>query len=137
MVGRFHDKAIFLIRNPRHALPSYFNHEYEVKYKLKRHSQQGSGEEWRKYRDRIFDGGGEQDQEQPEFLEWKKIITEWHKQPFEIVLYIQYEELINNETGPALFNRVINEIRQMVVPIIGSSMLLILLIPLLLLVVVI
>ena len=116
MVGRFHDKAIFLIRNPRHALPSYFNHEYEVKHKLKRHSQQGSEEEWRKYRDRIF--GGEQE---PEFLDWKKIITEWHKQPFEIVLYIQYEELINNETGPALFNRVINEIRQMVVPIIGSS----------------
>ena len=42
MVGRFHDKAIFLIRNPRNALPSYFNHEYEVKHKLKRHSQQGS-----------------------------------------------------------------------------------------------
>ena len=53
MVGRFHDKAIFLIRNPRHALPSYFNHEYEVKHKLKRHSQQGSEEEWRKYRDRM------------------------------------------------------------------------------------
>jgi hypothetical protein len=32
MEGRFHDKAIFLIRNPRHALPSYFNHEYETSF---------------------------------------------------------------------------------------------------------
>jgi hypothetical protein len=46
----FH-KAIVLLRNPIHAIPSYFNLLYERKYHLPNHSTRGSNEEWIQYRD--------------------------------------------------------------------------------------
>ena len=49
-------RAIVILRNPMHAIPSYFNLLYERKYHLPNHSTRGSNEEWVEYRDHANHG---------------------------------------------------------------------------------
>ena len=51
----FH-RAIVLLRNPMHAIPSYFNLLYERQHHLPNHSTRGSNEEWIEYRDHMNHG---------------------------------------------------------------------------------
>ena len=100
--GTFHDKAMVLVRNPRNALPSYFNYLWERKHHLQGHSEQAPERKWQSYRDQNFD---------QQLKGWKGMFTKWQQQPFEIALYIQYEHLTSEMTGPALLKRIVNIIR--------------------------
>ncbi len=47
-------RAIYLLRNPMHALPSFFNFISEQKSQQRRHTQQAPLEEWIDWRDDMF-----------------------------------------------------------------------------------
>lgn len=100
----FHNKVLFLIRNPRNALPSYFNWIWERDNNITDHSLQSPEREWQKWRDNNFTEG---------VRNWKNIITSWRQQKhYEVTLYMQYEKLTNPTTGPELFGRAVKELRQ-------------------------
>ena len=49
-------RALVVIRNPINAIPSFFNHIYEIKHKLPIHSQRAPVDAWIEWRDRLAGG---------------------------------------------------------------------------------
>lgn len=47
------NRALVIIRNPMHAIPSFFNHIYEMKNHLPVHSQRAPVDAWIEWRDRL------------------------------------------------------------------------------------
>jgi hypothetical protein len=92
-----------LLRSPLDALPSFFNHKWEQANHAGLHSTQGPESAWRTWRDQNFE---------TEIRNWQNLLTSWRDQPYEIALYVPYEQLTNLATGPALFQRVVQELRR-------------------------
>ena len=100
---RFADRYVVLMRNPRHALPSYFNWHWEVRNRVKSHSKQAPKEDWINWRDDSFEA---------EIGNWKNLFLQWQKQPYERAMYLQYEFLTNVKTGPHVFGQLAAEMRK-------------------------
>jgi len=99
----FHNRSMFLIRNPRKAIPSFVNVKWEMRNKIHHHTRQAPESFWRRARDDTL----------TELIKtWENMISEWQLQPFEIVLYVQYEKLTDRTTGPELLQSVINEVKK-------------------------
>jgi hypothetical protein len=101
--ARFADRYIVLLRNPKNALPSFFNYKWELKNRIKAHSKQAPKEDWVLWRDNNFEA---------EIENWKNLFIRWREQPYERAFYLQYEALTSVETGPQLFGKVAAEMRR-------------------------
>ena len=108
----FADRYIVLVRNPRHALPSYFNWIWETNNGVQGHSKQAPKEDWIKWRDDSFAA---------EIDNWKSLFLLWQKQPFERAMYLPYEALTNMDSGPHLFGQVAAEMRNTGVTVAPNS----------------
>jgi len=100
---RFADRYVVLMRNPRHALPSYFNYKWESRNRVKSHSKQAPKEDWINWRDNSFEA---------EIGNWKNLFLQWQKQPFERAMYLPYEALTHIDSGPHIFGQFAAEMRK-------------------------
>ena len=100
----FRDRFIFLIRNPRNAIPSYMNYKWEATTRRRDHVKQAPESIWRKKRDLYHTN---------QMRKWEESVSWWHMQgQYEPALYVQYEKLTDNATGPELLRSVVNELQQ-------------------------
>ncbi len=86
-------RAMLLIRNPLHSIPSYFNFVYEYENKLPGHSTKAPLEEWIKWRNNNFDRQVQVWRRHTEY--WMEAYDKLHR------MVISYEKLIDDELGPA------------------------------------
>ncbi|KAL7545845.1 hypothetical protein ACHAWF_009209 [Thalassiosira exigua] len=91
-------RAIVILRNPVHAIPSNFNFQWEHQHHLPNHSTRGPTEDWLKYRDSCCDGQGIAVQIQT----YEKFVEYWMQKYSERrnLLIVSYEELTDNLLGP-------------------------------------
>lgn len=86
-------RAMLLIRNPLHSIPSYFNFVYEYENNLPGHSTKAPLEEWIKWRNNNFDRQVQVWRRHTEY--WMDAYDKLHR------MVISYEKLIDDELGPA------------------------------------
>ena len=104
--------VLLLLRNPAKAIPSHFNFVWEAQQENASaldHTVQAPQEAWRKWRDANFKN---------QLKTWAWTIKRWHldtvadsndTEPyFRIPLYLPYEELIQESTGPGLVQDMVN-----------------------------
>jgi len=85
-------RAILLIRNPLHALPSHHNYIYEKENGIPNHTVRAPKEAWIRWRDEHF---------QAEIYNWSNHITYWvSKFESDKRLIVGYENLIHHKIGP-------------------------------------
>lgn len=108
--SRLMQRAILLLRNPLHSIPSYHNFRYEMDNGIPNHTTKAPEEAWIKWRDEHFD---------KELMAWKKHLVFWVKD-FESSsgntsvesdsnrLIISYERLVDSKTGPVESTRIAN-----------------------------
>jgi hypothetical protein len=100
---KFGKSSILLLRNPRHALPSWYNQIYEVRVGADFHSKQApqaSWERWRGNKPKSYMLGNR-------MAQWKNLILYWveHSQ-YHVDLIVPYEKLVKEATGPAILQKV-------------------------------
>mmetsp|Transcript_11785 Transcript_11785/g.17897 ORF Transcript_11785/g.17897 Transcript_11785/m.17897 type:complete len:329 (+) Transcript_11785:251-1237(+) len=86
-------RAMLLIRNPLHSIPSYFNFIYEYQNNLPGHSTKAPLEEWIKWRNGNFDRQLQVWRRHAEY--WMDTYDKLHR------IVIKYENLIDDENGPS------------------------------------
>jgi hypothetical protein len=104
--------SILLLRNPRHALPSWYNQVYETRVGAELHSQQAPQKSWERWR------GGTAAQSKSFKLEyrmeqWKDLILYWlalaeNNDYYHVDLIVPYEKLVHESTGPSILQKVAN-----------------------------
>ena len=99
----FADSSIVLLRNPLHAIPSFFNYKWEESHGVPDHSMQGSEEDWIEWRDRRFDGT---------LQAWKHLLETW-----DAGLYVVYEDLVDPVQGPVVLEEVGRLLEQVGTPV--------------------
>jgi len=116
--GRLMHRVILQMRNPMHAIPSYYNFLYEEEYELPNHTVRAPEKSWIKWRDLNFD---------MEIENWKKQIIYWMDNYTKLGdrLVISYERLTDDRMGPVETARIANFLgRTEGVEIVSSSSLL-------------
>jgi hypothetical protein len=97
--------SILLLRNPRHALPSWYNQVHEVRVGKELHSQQApqaSWERWRGNKPKSYMLGNR-------MAQWKDLILYWvEHHNYHVDLIVPYEKLVHEKTGPAILQKVAN-----------------------------
>ena len=94
----YQHRAIFLLRNPANAIPSYHTRWWGAQKHIRQNRAQPPPTDWIEWRDKRF----------PHHLEhWKKSLQEWQRGlpaagVTGIGLYIPFEDLVREETGPQL-----------------------------------
>jgi hypothetical protein len=104
----FASRYIILVRNPRDAIPSFYNYMWEVKHNVKSHSSQANELEWIDWRDRQFDF---------EISNWKSLFGLWKNESskssyYERGLVLPYEDLVDPDQGPQTVIELANELRR-------------------------
>ena len=101
--------TILLLRNPRHALPSWYNQVYEVRVGAALHSKQApqaSWERWRGNKPKSYMLRNRMEQ-------WKDLILYWIRHhDYHVDLIVPYEKLVHPTTGPAMLQKVANVLSQ-------------------------
>ena len=86
------DHALLIMRNPRDAIPSFFNHLYEKENNLTHHTKRAPLDEWIGWRNRKFS---------EELLLWEDFVRYWVDNfPPDRRLVVTYEGLTKGTTGP-------------------------------------
>lgn len=96
-----HPRIFLLLRNPRKALPSFVNYEYEGTLNLTHHKEQAPEPIWNLWRDQFFDS---------HIRLWGDLILEWSR-AFEVAAFLSYEEMTKEPTGPLLLHKVAKELQ--------------------------
>jgi len=97
-------RVVVLIRNPKDAMPSYFNYLWEIRHRFMDHTIQAPEDEWNSWRD----------EESPKELNeyWYGLIQRWKETTdYEIAFYLPFERLTHIETGPQLLMKLAAELR--------------------------
>jgi len=94
----YQHQAVFLIRNPAQAIPSYHTRWWGAQKHIRANHEQPDEAEWLTWRDQRFDH---------HLHQWKKAATEWQRGipaagVTGIGLYVPFEQLVAEDTGPAL-----------------------------------
>ncbi|KAL9180549.1 hypothetical protein ACHAXT_011002 [Thalassiosira profunda] len=88
------NRALVIIRNPMSAIPSFFNHIYEIKNHLPIHSQRAPVSDWIEWRDRLA---------MPQIRKYAKFVNYWMERfegrDFDRI-FISYETLTDDNEGP-------------------------------------
>lgn len=101
---RFAEDFVLLVRNPAHAIPSYFSWIWENGHKVKTHTKQAPEAEWQDWRNRVFD---------EHLVLWKRVILDWNSQEqHHMALVLPFEDLVNKETGPDLLTNLISQLKK-------------------------
>jgi len=98
--SRLMQRAIVLIRNPLHSIPSYHNYLYERDHKIPDHTTKAPVDAWIKWRDEHFD---------EEIVSWKDHLVYWtvgYVQDDKLI--VSYERLVDNKMGPIETIRIAN-----------------------------
>lgn len=99
----FHSTVFLLIRNPRHAIPSYCNFDHEYSLHTASHSDQAPQEQWRSCRDASLE---------KRLTDWEQLVMTWQGlQRFQLV-YVPYEEITNEKSGPRWLDRLRTELER-------------------------
>lgn len=88
------NRALVIIRNPMNAIPSFFNHIYEVKNNLKIHSQRAPVSDWIEWRDRLAEG---------QIRKYAKFVDYWMERFDKLDgdrIFVSYEVLTDDNEGP-------------------------------------
>ena len=94
----YQHRAIFLLRNPLHAIPSYHTRWWGAQQHIRQNHAQPPETDWIEWRDQRF---------QHHLEQWKRSLQEWQRGlpaagVTGIGLYIPFEDLVREETGPQL-----------------------------------
>ena len=88
-------RALVIIRNPMAAIPSFFNHIYEMQNNLPVHSQRAPVADWIEWRDRLA---------MDQITKFGKFVDYWMER-FDSFngdrIFISYEVLTDDNDGPA------------------------------------
>ena len=96
------NRALVIIRNPMNAIPSFFNHIYEIKNNLKIHSERAPVSDWIEWRDRLALN---------QINKYAKFVNYWMErfdQSDQDRIFISYETLTDDIEGPAEAIRIAN-----------------------------
>jgi hypothetical protein len=88
------NRALVIIRNPMHAIPSFFNHIYEMKNHLPVHSQRAPVDAWIEWRDRLA---------AIQISRFEKFVDYWMERFLQLNdnrIFISYERLTDDDMGP-------------------------------------
>ena len=88
------NRAMVIIRNPMNAIPSFFNHIYEMKNHLPVHSQRAPVDAWIEWRDRLA---------AIQIDRFEKFVDYWMERFVYLNdnrIFISYERLTDDEMGP-------------------------------------
>jgi hypothetical protein len=101
----YYKKAIFVVRNPAHAIPSYHTRWWGAQHHVRGNHDQPPVAEWIDWRDKRFDH---------HLQIWKLSLTEWERGVptaglTGISLYLPFEQLTSVQHGPALTAALANE----------------------------
>jgi hypothetical protein len=104
-------RTMVLIRNPMHAIPSWYNQIYETHVRVGYHIQQAPLKNWKRY---IVSsshsgggGGGGLGKVREQLQLWKDLIFYWLDHDYyRVQLWIPYEQLIDPTSGPKLLTQV-------------------------------
>lgn len=95
---RLMKRAILLVRNPLHALPSHANYHYEKENRLPDHTARATPEYWIAWRDEYFE---------KEIDLWEKHLAYWCEEyPAERRIVVSYEHLTDSKRGPVETTRI-------------------------------
>ncbi len=100
------NRALVIIRNPMNAIPSFFNHIYEIKNNLAIHSQRAPVGDWIEWRDRL---AMSQVNKFAEFVDYW--MERFDKSNHDRIL-ISYETLTDDNDGPEEAIRISNFLSQ-------------------------
>jgi len=94
----YHHRAVFIIRNPAAAIPSYHTRWWGAQQHIRRNHKQPPEADWLEWRDKRFAHHLEQ---------WKTALVEWQRGVpaagvTGVGLYLQFEKLTQEATGPQL-----------------------------------
>lgn len=99
-------RALVIIRNPMAAIPSFFNHIYEMQNNLPVHSQRAPVADWIEWRDRLA---------MDQITKFGKFVDYWMER-FDSFngdrIFISYEVLTDDNDGPAEAVRINNFLAQ-------------------------
>jgi len=88
------NRALVIIRNPMHAIPSFFNHIYEMKNHLPVHSQRAPVDAWIEWRDRLA---------AIQISRFEKFVDYWMERFLHLSdnrIFVSYERLTDDDMGP-------------------------------------
>jgi hypothetical protein len=101
--GNYSHGMILLVRNPSHALPSWYNQIWESSVGADFHSRQAPNRSWKRWSRRS--GGVNLLAERMQ--QWKDMLEYWLEHAnYRVELIVPYEQLINESTGPNLLHQV-------------------------------
>ncbi|KAK1741252.1 glycosyltransferase (family 10) [Skeletonema marinoi] len=86
-------RALVIIRNPMHAIPSFFNHIYEMKNHLPVHSQRAPVDAWIEWRDRLA---------AIQISRFEKFVDYWMERFLQLNdnrIFVSYERLTDDDMG--------------------------------------
>jgi len=103
--SKYFGRAMLIIRNPVHAIPSYFNALFEQRNHLSTHTVRAPTEDWIKYRDEVYDG---------RLRLYEKMTIYWmEKYPErDSLLLVPYEALTDTTMGPIVAGQIADFLRQ-------------------------
>jgi hypothetical protein len=112
--GNYSYGMILLLRNPRHALPSWYNQIWESKVGAEFHSKQAPKKAWRRWSRKSSGINLLAERMQ----QWKAMLEYWLEHPdYSVELIVPYEQLINENTGPDLLHQVGHVLDQEMIPV--------------------
>mmetsp|Transcript_17691 Transcript_17691/g.36973 ORF Transcript_17691/g.36973 Transcript_17691/m.36973 type:complete len:416 (+) Transcript_17691:209-1456(+) len=102
---KYFSRAMVIIRNPVHAIPSYFNALFEQRNHLSTHTVRAPTEDWIKYRDEVYDG---------RLRLYEEMMIYWmEKYPDrQSLLLVPYEALTDTTIGPIVAGQIADFLRQ-------------------------
>ena len=99
-------RALVIIRNPMQAIPSFFNHIYEMKNHLPVHSQRAPVDAWIEWRDRLA---------AIQISRFEKFVDYWMERFSQLNdnrIFVSYERLTDDDLGPEEAIRITNFLGQ-------------------------
>lgn len=112
--GNYSESMILLVRNPRHALPSWYNQIWESRVGAEFHSQQAPKASWNRWsrRSKGLNLLAER------MDQWRDMMEYWLEHPhYRVELIVPYEQLTNESTGPDLLRQVGKALNKEMIPV--------------------
>ena len=112
--GNYSDSMILLVRNPRHALPSWYNQIWESRMGADFHSRQAPQKSWQRWSRR----SSGVNLLTKRIQQWKDMLEYWLDHViYRVVLIVPYEQLTKESTGPDLLNQVGHVLDHEMIPV--------------------
>jgi hypothetical protein len=112
--GNYSKSVILLIRNPRKAIPSWYNQIYEARVGADFHSRQAPERSWHRWSRRPKGVNLLTERIQ----QWKDMLEYWLEHShYRVELIVPYEQLTKESSGPDLLNQVGHVLDHEMIPV--------------------